>query len=129
MEDNVTAVTKHPVGPATVGSLTLGFVLAIGLTLAAYFVAVDHWLYGMWVVVAIVALAVAQLLVQLIFFLHLGREGKPRWNLAAFFFMLIFLFIIIAGSLWIMYNLNYNMTQMSPKQMDSYMKQQSNAGF
>jgi len=129
MKEDAPVISKQPVGPATVWSLTLGFVLAVGLTLAAYFVVVDHWLYGVWVVVAIVALAVAQLLVQLIFFLHLGREGKPRWNLAAFFFMLIFLFIIIAGSLWIMYNLNYNMIQMSPQQMDSYMKQQSNAGF
>lgn len=123
------AMTKQYIGPATVWSLTTGFVLAVCLTLAAYFVVANHWLYGVWAVVAVVALAIVQLLVQLIFFLHLGREGKPRWNLAAFFFMLIFLFIIIAGSLWIMYNLNYNMTRMTPGQMDTYMKQQSNAGF
>jgi cytochrome o ubiquinol oxidase operon protein cyoD len=122
-------MTKYSSSQTTFWSLTTGFLLALSLTLLAYLVVVNHWLPAAWIFVAIVALAIAQLMVQLVFFLHFGREKKPRWNLTAFFFMLIFLFIIIAGSLWIMYNLNYNMMTMTPKQMDKYMQQQSSAGF
>jgi cytochrome o ubiquinol oxidase operon protein cyoD len=57
-------------------------------------------------------------MVQLVFFLHLGGEGKPRWRLTAFLFMLLVLVILVFGSLWIMYNLDYHMT-MSPEELDS----------
>lgn len=120
---------KHATSPITFRSLTTGFILALSLTLCSYFVVVQHSLSAVWTLVAITGLAVVQLTVQLVFFLHLGRERKPRWNLTAFFFMLTFLVVIIAGSLWIMYNLNYNMTTMTPHQMDAYMKAQSAAGF
>lgn len=129
MERQIKELTKYSSSPATIWSLTTGFVLALSLTIVAYLVVVNHWLQTMWMVIAIVVLAVVQLLVQLVFFLHLGREKKPRWNLAAFFFMLIFLFIVVAGSVWIMYNLNYNMMKISPSEMDKYMQQQSAAGF
>ena len=62
-------------------------------------------------ITAIIFLAVVQLVVQLVFFLHLGRERQPRWNLLAFAFMAIVLLILVLGSLWIMNNLNYHMTQ------------------
>lgn len=105
----------------------VGFGLAVVLTLIAYLLVVNHWLSGVALLGTIIGLAVVQLLVQLVFFLHLGKKGS-RWNLTAFFFMLIILFIVVGGSLWIMYNLNYNM-QMTPEQMDKFMQQQSNAGF
>lgn len=129
MKPHIKVALKPASSPVTAWSLVTGFVLALLLTLLAYAVVVNHWLMGLWLMAALAILAVAQLLVQLVFFLHLGREQKPRWNLTAFFFMLIFLVIIVAGSLWIMYNLNYNMMKMTPDQMDSYMKQQSSAGF
>lgn len=104
-----------------------GFVLAVLLTFSAYEFVVNHYVTGIGLLAIIVTLAVAQLIVQLIFFLHLGRGKEARWNLVAFLFMLIILVILVAGSLWIMYNLNYNM--MSPDQMNSYMQAQSKAGF
>lgn len=106
-----------------------GYVLALSLTLTAYFVVVNHWYSDFWAMVVIFALAITQLVVQLVFFLHFGKESRPRWNLTAFWFMLIFLIIIVAGSIWIMNSLNYNMMQMTPEQMDLYMQDQSGAGF
>ncbi len=50
-------------------------------------------------------LALFQATVQLHYFLHLGDESKPQWNLFTFLFMLVLAFILVAGSLWIMYNL------------------------
>ena len=114
--------------PVSTVPYIIGFTLAVALTLLAFIVVVNHWLSGSMVVAVIMGLAAVQLIVQLVFFLHLGREKNPRWNMTAFFFMLIILVIVVAGSLWIMYSLNYNM-QMSPAQMDKYMQEQSNKGF
>ena len=41
-------------------------------------------------------------------YLHLGLESKPRWNLMMFLFMVLLIFVLVGGSMWIMYNLNYN---------------------
>lgn len=112
----------------SITSYIVGFALAVILTLIAYSVVVAHLLHGGMVIAAIMTLAVVQLMVQLVFFLHLGRGKSAKWNVTAFLFMAIILVIIVAGSLWIMHNLDYNM-QMTPQEMDKYMKQQSNAGF
>jgi cytochrome o ubiquinol oxidase subunit IV len=56
-----------------------------------------------------VVLALLQLFVQLVFFLHLGKEASPRWNLLAFSFAAIVVVIVVGGTLWIMYDLDHNM--------------------
>ena len=62
----------------------------------------------------IASFALVQAIVQLIFFLHLGQEGKPHWETFIFFFMLLILMIIVLGSLWVMNDLN---ERMMPKHM------------
>jgi cytochrome o ubiquinol oxidase operon protein cyoD len=64
---------------------------------------------GTGLVAVIVGLAIIQLFVQLFFFLHLGEESKPRWNLMVLLFAAMVVIIVVFGSLWIMNNLNYNM--------------------
>lgn len=86
-----------------------GFVLSIVLTLIAYLSVVNAWFSGVGLVAFVSGLAVLQLLVQLIFFLHLSRESKPRWNLMSFLFAALVVLIVVIGSIWVMYNLNYNM--------------------
>ena len=85
-----------------------GFIFSILLTLTAYLVVAMHLLAGSVLIVVIVGLALIQLWVQLIFFLHLDREKGPRWNLAIFLSTVGIILILVAGSLWIMNNLNYN---------------------
>lgn len=97
-----------------------GFVLSLLLTFGAYLAVTHHAFAGGALIAVIVALAVAQALVQLFFFLHLGNEMRPRWKLVVLLFMLLVLAILVAGSLWIMYNLNYNM---SPHDADTFIKQ------
>lgn len=99
----------------TILTYTTGFVLSVLLTLSAYVAVVRHLFAGWQLTGALVALGILQLLVQLVFFLHLGRETRPRWKLAVFAGMLIVLFILVFGSLWIMNNLNYHM--MTPQQI------------
>jgi len=97
----------------TLHAYILGFNLSLALTLLAFALAGEHVrtahefpTHGT-AVLALVALALLQLLVQLIFFLHLGQEQKPRWNLAFFAFALIVIGILVGGTLWIMYNLGH----------------------
>jgi len=99
---------------ASFKSYLIGFVLSAVLTFAATeFILVNGTSYTAWI---IIALAIIQLFVQLIFFLHLGSEKAPRWNLVIFISTVGMVLIVVVGSLWIMRHLNYNMT---PAQMDS----------
>lgn len=119
--------TVAEAGSGTLVSYSLGFLLSIVLTLVAYFLVVNDVFVGWTLMVAIILLAMVQLLVQLVFFLHLGRESKPRWNLIMFLFMLMVVVIVGLGSLWIMHNLDSHM--MSPKDANDYMQHESQKGF
>lgn len=103
----------------------LGFILSLTLTLTAFFlvyktISTDHPPLALGVLIgAIFLLAIAQLIVQLQFFIHLGHDEKPGWNRLAFLFMILVIVIVAGGSIWIMDNLHYNM--MTPVQTDEYM--------
>ncbi|HKX24447.1 MAG TPA: cytochrome o ubiquinol oxidase subunit IV [Candidatus Saccharimonadales bacterium] len=105
----------------------IGFILSLLLTCTAYLVVTNQLLAGGVLVAIIIGLAIAQVLVQLFFFLHLGHETKPRWKLVTLLFMLVVLFILVFGSLWIMQNLDYNM--MPEHQVEEYMIEQNEKGF
>jgi cytochrome o ubiquinol oxidase operon protein cyoD len=104
-------------------------VLSIGFTVAAYMLVQEHIGAGKsplaqpYVLAAIMALAVAQLAVQLIFFLHLGEEKRPRWRLISVVCAVTVVLIVVGGSIWIMANLNYNMMR-SPQAVDKYLQSQ-----
>jgi len=102
-----------------------GFLLSIALTLTAFLLVMQRLLVGSTLVLAILALAIIQLWVQLIFFLHLDIEKGPRWNLAIFLSTLGIVLLLVVGSLVIMQNLNY---RMSAQQMNQYILNQS-GGF
>jgi cytochrome o ubiquinol oxidase operon protein cyoD len=93
----------------TVTAYVIGFVFSLILTLGAYFLVVHEPAFPLRTVIwEVIGLALVQLLVQLVFFLHLDRESSPRWNLSAFLFALMTVLIIVFGSVWIMRNLDYN---------------------
>jgi cytochrome o ubiquinol oxidase operon protein cyoD len=98
---------------STLRSYITGFTLSLVFTLLAFGLVWVHMIsqhqslpHGL-LVPALVVLGVAQLLVQLIFFLHVGNESKPRWNLTVLIFALLTVFIIVGGTLWIMQNLQH----------------------
>lgn len=93
----------------TYGKYTLGFILSLVLTFGAYFLVEGKILSGDHLYIALGILSIVQVFVQLIFFLHMMDEQKPRYNLAVFLFMALVIVIIVAGTLWIMANLNYRM--------------------
>lgn len=102
-------------------SYVIGFVLSVIATLTAYFLVVHKVFSPAVLVYVVMAIAVAQLIVQVVYFLHIGRGSK--WKLQTFLFTLLVVIIIVAGSIWIMNNLNYNMMDMSPSEQHKYMKE------
>lgn len=111
------------------GPYIIGFILSLLLTLAAYFLVQQHIggqqaVFSRQVVIGAVGLlAVLQLIVQAVFFLHLGRESKPRWNLMIFLFTGLVILIVVFGSLWIIQNLRYqrdSQDQPSPSSVNTY---------
>lgn len=93
----------------TLATYIAGFVLSVALTLVAYALVQQRVLENDLLLGLVIGLAIAQFVVQMVFFLHLGRERKPRWNLVVFGFMLMVLFILVWGTLWIMQSLDYHM--------------------
>lgn len=96
-------------GHGTYKSYIIGFILSIMLTIIPYSIVVNHLFTKTYIILSIVVLGVIQLLVQLVFFLHLSSESKPRWNLTAFLFTVLIVAILVIGAIWIMDNLDYNM--------------------
>lgn len=91
-------------------SYVIGFILSLSLTLASYTVAVSSQANAVsYSIAVLIGLAIVQIIVQVIYFLHLAREPKPRWNTIAFITMVMVVLFIVVGSIWIMNNLNYNM--------------------
>ena len=95
----------------TLRSYITGFLLSILFTIIAPALLWWHDSTGhifpthMELRVAFIILALAQLTVQLVFFLHISREREPRWNVAALAFAILIVTILVGGTLWIMYNL------------------------
>jgi cytochrome o ubiquinol oxidase operon protein cyoD len=116
-------VSQHEAGQGTLRSYTMGFAASIYLTFTAYILVTHHLVHERWdAVAAVLGLAFLQFVIQLLFFLHLGRETRPRWKLMVFCFMIMVMLVIVLGSLWIMTNLN---TRMTPTQMTEYMQNQT----
>lgn len=111
-------------------SYITGFLLSLVLTLVAFSLvwrhtqATDAIFSTATLMIIIAVLAVTQLIVQLIFFLHLSRESKPRWNLTVMSFAVLIVAILVFGSLWIMQNLNYqHVDRSSPSDTERYIIQ------
>lgn len=93
----------------TLKSYSLGLAGCALLTLAAYFIASGHLFSKMRLDLTVAALAAVQGSLFLVFYFELGKENKPHWNLTVFLFMILVTALVVVGSLWIMYHLNYNL--------------------
>jgi cytochrome o ubiquinol oxidase subunit IV len=120
----------NKLNPATarVVAYSIGFLSSVALTIFAYAIVVNDVIKNTWspaiIALLLSSLAIIQLAVQLLFFLHLGEEAKPRWKLMSFLFAFIILGIIVIGSLWIMFDLNSRM-MMTTTDMIKYMNKQT----
>ena len=92
---------------------TIGLVLAVILTATSFWVANTSLLWAPGVALGLVVLAIAQMGVHLVFFLHITTGPDNTNNVLALAFGILIVFLVVAGSLWIMTNLNDNMMPMS----------------
>jgi cytochrome o ubiquinol oxidase operon protein cyoD len=90
----------------------VGLVLAVGLTATSFFVAGTDLVWQPSIPVAIVVLAIAQMGVHLVFFLHITTGPDNTNNVMALAFGLLIVFLVIGGTVWIMAHLNQNMLPM-----------------
>jgi cytochrome o ubiquinol oxidase operon protein cyoD len=90
-------------------SYGVGLALAAGLTAASFLLPLTHLVYAPALPVALVVMAIAQMGVHLVFFLHITTGPDNTNNILALAFGVLIVFLVMAGSLWIMANLNHNM--------------------
>ena len=99
------------VGPRLLGYV-VGLGLAILLTATSFFIAGTNLVWEPSIPVALVVLAIAQMGVHLVFFIHITTDPDNTNNVMALAFGLLIVFLVVGGSLWIMSNLNQNMPPM-----------------
>ena len=93
-------------------SYLLGLALAIALTCASFWAVSTHLIYGPGVPVAVLVLAVAQMGIHLVFFLHITTAPDNTNNVLALAFGTLIVCLVVFGSLWIMAHLDHNMGSM-----------------
>jgi cytochrome o ubiquinol oxidase operon protein cyoD len=96
-----------------VTSYLIGLALAAALSAASFLLPLTGLVYAPALPVALVVLAIAQMGVHLVFFLHITTGPDNTNNVLALAFGVLIVLLIMAGSLWIMANLNQNMPSMA----------------
>ncbi|WNK21282.1 cytochrome o ubiquinol oxidase subunit IV [Halomonas piscis] len=99
-------------GGASHGSVktyVTGLILSIVLTVIPFAAVMSGAFNTATTVLVIVAMAIAQILVQLVMFMHMNTKSDEGWNLTSFVFTLTILALVVGGSLWIMHHLHLNM--------------------
>jgi cytochrome o ubiquinol oxidase subunit IV len=100
---------QHATGHGTFKSYLLGSLSSLLFVLLAYFLAVEEIFSSPVRFSLIGLLALVQSWILLYLFLDVGKESKPQWNLVVFLFTVMVTVILVLGSIWIMYHLNYNL--------------------
>ncbi len=102
---------------ATVKGYLVGFMLSVVLTAIPFWLVMAKVLPTALTSVIILGFAAVQMVVHVVFFLHLDRKAQGGWNLLALIFTVVVLFILLSGSIWVMYHMNENMMPVDPQVM------------
>ena len=87
----------------------IGLIISIILTIIPFWMVMDGGFERQPLILTVVITAIAQVLVQLVFFLHLNSSSEQRWNLIAFIYTILTIAILIIGSIWVMDYLHFFM--------------------
>jgi cytochrome o ubiquinol oxidase operon protein cyoD len=90
----------------------IGLVLAVLLTVASFYAVNTNLIWGPGIPVALVTLAIAQIGIHLVFFLHITTAPDNTNNVLALAFGVLIVALVIGGSIWIMDHLNERMVPM-----------------
>jgi cytochrome o ubiquinol oxidase subunit IV len=91
-------------------SYLIGFGLSVVLTAIPFYLVMTGALDSKQLTAfAIMALAAVQIVVHMVYFLHMNAKSENGWTLMALIFTIVIVLIALSGSLWVMYHLNVNM--------------------
>jgi cytochrome o ubiquinol oxidase operon protein cyoD len=118
----------HPEGPghdevegaihATLREYVTGFVLSVILTAIPFWIVMTKAIASSGITaLVILGFAAVQIVVHMIYFLHMNTKSQGGWTMLALIFTLVLVVITLSGSLWVMYHLKENMMPASPQQM------------
>ncbi len=101
---------------STLKGYMTGFVLSVVLTAIPFWLVMGKVFEPPGATVAILlAFAAVQIVVHMVYFLHMNAKSEGGWSLLALIFTVVLVVITLSGSLWVMYHLNENMM---PSMMD-----------
>lgn len=105
-----------PPGEGSIDAELRGYLIGLGfsivLTAASFWAVATDFIYGPGVIMAIAMLALAQMGIHLVFFLHLTTAPDNMNTVVALAFGILIAGLIIFGSVWVMYHLDHNMIPM-----------------
>jgi cytochrome o ubiquinol oxidase operon protein cyoD len=88
---------------------SIGFILSVILTAIPFWLVMTQQLAPGATKAVILGFAAVQLVVHMIYFLHMNSKSEGGWNMMAMLLTVILLFIVLTGSIWVMYHMNANM--------------------
>ncbi|MDX3900106.1 MAG: cytochrome o ubiquinol oxidase subunit IV [Sphingobium sp.] len=108
----------EPGAHGSMGSYMIGFGLSVLLTAIPFWLVMGNVLGSAQTTgLVIMGFAVVQIVVHMIFFLHMNTRAEGGWSMMALIFTLVLVVITLSGSMWVMYHLNHNMMPMSAHDM------------
>ncbi len=108
----------HEAAHGSFKSYMVGFVLSVILTAIPFWlVMADVFDSKSATVAAVMILGAIQIVVHMIYFLHMNTKSEGGWIMMAAIFTIVLVVICLTGSLWVMHHLNANMMPMSPEMM------------
>jgi cytochrome o ubiquinol oxidase operon protein cyoD len=102
----------------TLRGYATGFFAAVFLTAIPFLVVMGKTFGSSNITAAVIlAFAAVQIVVHMVYFLHMSPKSEGGWNLLALLFTIMLVVIALSGSLWVMYHLNNNMMPASMMNM------------
>ena len=96
--------------PSTLKGYMMGFFLAVVLTAIPFWLVMDKVIpNSQTLAVVILTFAAIQIVVHMIYFLHMNTKAEGGWTMLALIFTLVMVVITLTGSIWVMYHMNSNM--------------------
>jgi cytochrome o ubiquinol oxidase operon protein cyoD len=112
---------------STRGGYLTGFLLSVVLTAIPFGLVMTGVIADARITAGLItAMALVQIIVHMVYFLHMSTKSEDGWTMMALIFTVIMVVIAISGSLWVMYNMNVNM--MPQDQPKTHMQMETTSG-
>tara|TARA_B100000929_G_C15359515_1_gene370495 strand:- start:206 stop:601 length:396 start_codon:yes stop_codon:yes gene_type:complete len=103
---------EHEEGHGSRKGYMIGFGLSVVLTAIPFWLVMTRPLTTQATALIILIFAAVQMVVHMVYFLHMNRRAEGGWSIMALIFTVVIVIIAFSGSLWVMYHMNANMMPM-----------------